>query len=307
MEKKQVVDELFRPAIRKFKRRRTIIKGLDDLWQADLAEFCSYSTDNRGYKYVLVVIDCFSKFLWTYGLKSKSMTEVSTAMKYILENSNGRIPKNIQTDQGTEFFNSKFATLMKKFKINHYNSYSIIKASMAERVIRTVKSRLYKLFTLHANYNWIDGLLDRVTEEYNDTKHHTTKLKPNSVNELNEKQLLQDVYTHLKIYGKTKFKFGDIVRLSKYKMFFEKGYTPNWTTELFRIIQVNPSTDPPTYLIEDLKGLPVKGCFYERELLKTKQPDIYLVEKVLRKSGSRIYVKYLGMPDRGWLESKDLV
>lgn len=307
MEKKQIVDELFKPAIKNFKRRRTIIKGLDDLWQIDLAEFCNYASDNRGYKYILVVIDCFSKFLWTKGLKSKSMSEVTDAMEYILNHSNGRVPKNIQSDQGSEFFNSKFSALMRRFKINHYNSYSIIKAAMAERVIRTVKTRLYKNFTLHASYNWIDGLLARVTRDYNRTKHRTTRLMPSAINKSNEKQVLQDVYSHLKIVGKTKFKIGDIVRLSKHKMLFEKGFTPNWTAELFRIIRVNPSTNPPTYLIKDLKGAAVKGCFYEQELMKTKHPDIYLVEKVLKKSGSRMYVKYLGMDERGWLESKDIV
>lgn len=307
-EKEQVVNELFKPVIRKFRRCRTIIKGLDDLWQADLAEFRSYSESNRGHNYALVVIDCFSKYLWTRPLKTKTATEVCAAMTDVLENSDGRVPKHLQTDQGTEFFNRQFGTLMRKYKITHYNTYSVIKASMAERVIRTLKNKLYKAFTLHGSHNWVDGLLDRVTVEYNETKHSKTGLKPSSINGRNEAKVLRKSYAHLKKIEKPKFNVGDIVRVSKCKHVFEKGYTPNWTTELFKISKVISNSNPPTYLLDDLKGDPIKGRFYGEELQITKQPDIYLVEKVLRRRGSRLYVKWLGMPasENGWITTGDV-
>ncbi|KAK9730804.1 Integrase core domain [Popillia japonica] len=101
--KKDIVNELHKPARRNFRRRRVIIKGLDDLWQADLADFKLYSRENRRYKYILVVIDAFSKFLWTQPLKTKSAMEVKDAMDKILKE--GRHPKNLQTDAGKEFYN----------------------------------------------------------------------------------------------------------------------------------------------------------------------------------------------------------
>ncbi|KAJ8914694.1 hypothetical protein NQ315_017393 [Exocentrus adspersus] len=95
------------------------IKGLDDLWQSDLAEMGNYAKDNRQYKYILVVIDCFSKFLWTRPIKNKSGQEVTQAFEDILLHllhTNKRVPTNLQTDQGTEYYNRTFNNLMKKIQ-----------------------------------------------------------------------------------------------------------------------------------------------------------------------------------------------
>lgn len=110
MSKLEVVEELHKPARKNFPRKRTIIKHRDDLWQADLAEFLQYSKENRGNKYVLTVIDCYSKYLWTRSLKSKNASEVCKGMTSILKE--GRSPVNLQTDQGKEFYNNEFAKLI---------------------------------------------------------------------------------------------------------------------------------------------------------------------------------------------------
>ncbi|KAJ8914482.1 hypothetical protein NQ315_002754 [Exocentrus adspersus] len=96
-----------------YTRRRTIIKGLDDLWQSDLAEMRNDAKDNRQFKYILVVIDCFSKFLWTRPIKNTSGQEVTQAFEDILLHTNKRVPTNLQTDQGTEYYNRTFNNLMK--------------------------------------------------------------------------------------------------------------------------------------------------------------------------------------------------
>jgi hypothetical protein len=142
-EKVQLVNELHKPIHRNFKRRSTIIKGLDDLWQADLAQMNMYSSSNKNHNFILVVIDCFSKYVWVRALKTKNSVEVTKAFKSILVNEK-RQPNNLQTDQGKEFFNIEFNTLMKKYNINHYNTYSCKKASIVERYIRTLKERLFK-------------------------------------------------------------------------------------------------------------------------------------------------------------------
>ena len=156
--KRDVVDELHKDARINYPRRRTIIKGLDDLWQADLADFQLYARENKGHKYILMVIDCFSKFLWTAPLKDKSGPTVKTALTKIF--SGARLPKNLQTDQGKEFYNTHVSGLMKKHGINHYSTYTVKKASMAERVIRTIKGRLYREFSLSGKYKWLDILND---------------------------------------------------------------------------------------------------------------------------------------------------
>ena len=152
-------------------------------------------------------------------------------------------------------------------------------------------------------------MLEQVTNTYNNSKHRTIGMKPNDVNKNNEEMLLKSAYSHLKIVGKQKFKVGDIVRISKSKHVFEKGYVPNWTTELFKVLKVQ-ITNPTTYLLEDLQGHPISGGFYEYELQKTKQPDVFLIEKILRKKGKKMYVKWLGFDSshNSWVDmTKDVV
>ncbi|XP_057666047.1 uncharacterized protein LOC130899892 [Diorhabda carinulata] len=151
-------------------------------------------------------------------------------------------------------------------------------------------------------------ILPEITQNYNNKKHSTSKYKPSQVNKSNEKSILNNTYSHLKIAGPRKFKVGDIVRISKAKHVFEKGYTPNWTTELFKITKVK-ITNPATYLLEDMQGTPISGCFYHEELQKTSNPDIYLVEKVLRRKGNKMYVKWLGLDSKhnSWIENIDIV
>lgn len=305
--KLQVVNELHRSVRRNFRRRRTIIKGYGDLWQIDLAEMQPYADQNRGFRYILVVIDCYSKYVWTCPIKNKTAQEVSKAMKTVLEDTNYK-PKNIQSDQGTEFYNRYFTALMKQYHINHYSTFSTKKAAIVERVIRTLKNWLYKEFSANGQYKWLT-ILSQITQKYNNSFHRTIGMKPADVTPYTQ----LSVYNYPKVAPKSKFHIGDIVRISKYKGLFEKGYTPNWSAELFKIIKVN-ITNPVTYLIEDMTGQPIRGSFYTNELQKTKYPDVYLVEKILRrikraKGGDRVYVKWWGLPskDNSWINGEDIV
>ena len=304
MAKELIVNELYKPARKNFRRRRTVIKGLDDLWQIDLAELPQYTRENSGFKYILVVIDCFSKFLWTRKLKTKSAEEVSKAMADVL--SETRRPKNIQSDAGKEFYNVRFRAVIDKHAINHYSTFSVKKASMAERVIRTLKEKIYKNFNLRGSYRWTD-VLQKITDAYNSTVHSTIKMKPRDVNESNEEAILHSTYSHIKVKNKPRFNTGDIVRISKEKALFEKGYTARWSTELFKIASIK-LTNPIVYLLEDMQGEPISGSFYAEELQKTSSPDIYLVEKVLRKKGRKLYVKWLGLDKshNSWIDSTDV-
>ena len=119
-------------------------------------------------------------------------------------------------------------------------------------------------------------------------------MRPVDVTPAVAKKLLSRVYSHIKIAAPAKFRMNDPVRVSKFKTIFEKGYTPNWTTEIFRIAKVQ-RTNPVTYLLKDYRGEIVAGGFYEHELLRVSNPEVYLVEKVLRKQGNKAYVKWLGM------------
>ncbi|KAL6423122.1 hypothetical protein ACFW04_010548 [Cataglyphis niger] len=115
-------------------------------------------------------------------------------------------------------------------------------------------------------------------------------------------RLLATVYSAIKIAGPAKFKIGDSIRVSKYKTIFEKGCTPNWTTEVFKIVKVQ-RTNPVTYLLEDYRGKSIAGAFYEYELSCVNYPDVYLVENVLRRKGNKVYVK----SHNSWIHKNNVV
>ncbi|XP_025162490.1 uncharacterized protein LOC112590390 [Harpegnathos saltator] len=204
-EKQRLVEELHASARRHFPRKRVIVRGYDDLWQADLIEMRLYSRFNDNYHYILTIIDVLSKYAWAVPLKSKSGKEVV---------------ENIQMD--------RFVT-MSRCQIQRAKALNY----------RYVSCRCYKIAD----------------------------------------KLLLTVYNNLKIAAPARFKVGGSVRVSKFKTIFEKGYTSNWTTEVFKIIKVQ-ATNPVTYLLEDFRRKPIAGGFYEYELPRAATPDVYLVEKV---------------------------
>lgn len=304
-DKREIVNELHKQARKNFVRRRVVMKGIDDLWQADLVEMGSYVNFNSGYRYLLTVIDTFSKKAWVEAIKNKTAQSVVKAMQKVF-NQSSRKPKNLQTDDGKEFFNNNFSQLMQTNHINHYSTYSTLKASIIERFNRTLKGKMWKEFSFRGNYKWID-IYKNLVNIYNNTFHRTIKMSPNDVNSLNEKSLLDSVYNNLKVFKRPKFKINDNVRISKYKQHFEKGYTPNWTTEIFTVKSIK-NTNPNTYILKDYQGRDIEGGFYEYELSKTKFPHTYLVEKVIRRRGNRLYVKWLGFSSEhnSWINANNI-
>ena len=154
---------------------------------------------------------------------------------------------------------------------------------MVERVNRTLKSKLYRYFTGVNSLRYIDVLQD-IVDSYNNTYHRSIGRAPATVSLLNVGQVRR------KLYGKIerskpkcfKFKVGDHVRLSLRKRLFKKGYKMNWTEEIFQIVNRLPRT-PVVYEVRDLLERPIEGVFYEKELQKVERPDIFRVEKVLKK------------------------
>lgn len=153
-------------------------------------------------------------------------------------------------------------------------------------------------------------------------------MTPNEVNSSNEQLLLNTVYNYKQLITSSskpvthfsgsllklkkriaKFKVGDFVRLSKYRVQFDKGYTPNWTTEVFKIRKVQYNTDPITYLLSDYQNQEIKGGVYAEELQSVMHPSVYLVEKNLRKRKGQAYVKWLGFDSKhnSWIREKDII
>ncbi|KAL4092501.1 hypothetical protein QTP88_027002 [Uroleucon formosanum] len=252
---------------------RVNVYDKNDLWQVDLVEMIPYSKKNKGYKYILCVIDCFTKFAWAIALKSKTAKEVSSAMSKILIK---RAPKLLQLDNGKEFYNSTFDALMKKHNIHKYSTYSTMKACIVERFNRTLKEKMFKEFTARGSHEWI-SILPSLINEYNNSKHRTIGMTPVQAD---ANPTLVEIKHRKIINSKIKFNVGDNVRVSTYKGVFAKGYLPSWSTEIFKIVKIN-ETLPTTYQLQDYTGKPIAGCFYSEEILKTNYPNDYLVDKII--------------------------
>lgn len=309
MSRRKVVEELHRNVRRNYVRRSYIMRAIDDTFQADLIEMRQYSKQNKGHKYILVVIDTFSKYAWVVPLFDKSGLTVTKAIKSIFDRC-GRICRNLHTDKGKEFFNVHFENLMKSKNINHYSTFTNKKASIVERLNRTLLSKLWQRFTLHGNQKWLNEIRS-ITREYNNTKHSTIKMKPVNVTKSVEHDLLSTVYKKnhtIDVHEKQKFQIGDKVRISKIKTIFEKGYKPNWSTELFSIIKVHP-TKPITYTLKDVNEQMIKGKFYDCELMKTEEPNVFLVERIIKRKNGMCLIKWLGFDStyNSWIEESDLI
>ena len=182
-----------------------------------------------------------------------------------------------------------------------FSTHNEGKSVVAERFIRTLKSKIYKYMTSISKNVYINKL-DDIVNEYNKTYHTTIKMKPIDVKD--NTYINTDKETN---YKDPKFKVGDRVRISKYKIFFAKGCTPNWSEEAFVIKKVK-TTVPWTYVIDDLNGEEIIGTFYEKELQKTNQEE-FRIEKVVKRKGDKMYVKWKGYNNsfNSWIDKASLV
>ena len=212
---------------------------------------------NKGVRYFLCVIDLFSRYAWVIPLKNKKGDSIVEGFKKILYDSN-RKPNKISVDHGSEFYNNKLKSFLKENDIEIYSTFNEGKSVVAERFIKTLKNKIYKhMPTIGKNVYF--NFLDEFVKVYNNSIHSSIKVKPKDVTDDSFVEYSEE--TNKK---SPKFKVGDNVRISKYKNNFAKGYTPNWSEEVFVVNKVQ-NTVPWTYLINDLNGEEIKGSFFENK------------------------------------------
>ena len=256
-----LADELYKPIIKKFNNRKVYSQFKDNIWGLDLADMQSLSKKNKGIKYLLCAIDLYSKYAFVVPLKDKKGISVTNGFNKKIKKS-GRKPNKIWVDQGNEFYNHVFKKCLSINNIIMYSTYNEGKSVVAERFIRTLKNKLYKHMTATGKNVYYD-VLDDIVNKYNNTKHNTIKIKPKDVGDNNKR-----VYIDEHNEKRSRFKVGDRVRISKFKNIFTKGYSPNWSKEIFIVNKIN-DTVPYTYNIKDLNGEKIIGRFYDRELQKS--------------------------------------
>ena len=291
--------------------RRIFTKGINYLYQCDLVDLSGFQRDNNGYRWIITIIDTFSKKAWAFKMKRKTGQAIVDVMKPFFQLNT---PQKIQFDQGSEFYNSLFLKLLKRHKIKHYSVYSEQKAAIVERFNRSLKSRMFRYFTSKGSHRWVDILQDLI-DGYNNTRHSSTGFAPNDVTPANERIVRQKLFPKvkkLKKHSHAFFKIGDTVRITRKKGTFEKSYEMGWTWEVFTVSEVK-KTYPVTYGLSDYKGEKIKGSFYRSELqLVDKSNNIWPVEKIIntrkRRGQTEYLVKFLGYPNEAnsWIPHKDL-
>ena len=191
--------------------------------------------------------------------------------------------------------------MVKNNDIEIYSTHNEGKSVVAERFIRTLKTKIYKYMTSISKNVYIDKL-DYIANEYNNTYHKTIKMKPVNVNDNTCINFNKEINNK-----DSKFKIGDYVRISKQKNIFAKEYTPIWSEEVFVIKKVK-NIIPWTYVIRDRNGEEIIGALYEKELQKTNQKE-FRIENVIKGKGNKLYVKWKGYDNslNSWIGKKKIL
>jgi hypothetical protein len=218
-------------------------------------------------------------------MKSKTPVEMVLVLKRVF--ALGRKPEFMRTDRGGEYMGTPVQQYLDMKRVRHFVAFNVNHANYAERVIRTLKGKIYRYFMKNQTNVYIDHLDDFV-DSYLDTVHSTTGRRPIDITKANEQQIFEKLYLPQKLAEdrqeiKYKFDVGDKVHIASARTKFTKGYVPTFKKEVFKV-KYRSRTIPPRYKLMDLKGRDVAGTVYEAEIQKVKyDKGLYRLEKVLRR------------------------
>ena len=304
---------LHKPKRHHFKTAHYFVRRPNLQFQADIVDYSKFSKHNDNYKYILMIMDIFTRQAWAFPLKTKGGKEVSSIFQpFFREHKTERL----QTDEGKEFYNRDVKHVLDRYGIELFSIYSPTKAAHVERLNRTVKGMLEKIFTATNSKNWVSHI-DDVMRLYNNRKHRSLGMTPNQVPQ-REQEAYDNMYASFKpgmeVPAKDKFPLGTRVRLSKQKATFGRGYEANWSTEEFFISGRRVMKDGKLmYKVKDSDDEEIKGSFYPEELQRVeRKEEIYQIDAILdeRGRGSRkeFLVAWQGYPDRfnSWVPASAL-
>ena len=267
------INEIYsKPPRKNYATNKTDVYHIDDIWSLDILDLKDYGPENnRGYRYVLVIIDNFSKFGWTSPLKNKNAQTIKDSFENILINSK-RKPNLIETDRGKEFYNNIFQDVLNKNDIKLYSRNTSLGAVFAERFNRTIRDLLKKIVFEKGDGNWID-ILQTITKQYNNRIHSSTKLTPIQASlKKNEGYVYKNLLDKRKKV-KPKFQINDLVRTADLKKTFSKGDTTSWSYKLYKITEIVKDTIP-AYKIDGLKERYNEALLKKTELTMTENNSV---------------------------------
>ena len=203
-------NELNKPVINKFERKRVMVNHIDEIHSCDLVDMVKYSRVNKGYKYIFTNIDVFSKYACAFPLKTKTIKEIKSCFQKIFKE---RKSKHIWSDQESAFFSKEMLNFFIDNNVKFIIPIHIFKAVIIERFNRSLRELMMKKFVKNNNTVWYN-ILQELINTYNNRYHSTIKMKPKNVNKLNEKHIKNTAYNYDITNKKPKFKVNDLVRIS---------------------------------------------------------------------------------------------
>ena len=302
----ELSQELNKPVINKFERKKVIVNYIDHIHSSDLVDMVKYSRINKGYKYIFTNIDIFSKYVWAFSIKSKKISDIKPCFEKIFKE---RKPKYIWSDQESSFFSKEMLKFFEDNNVKIYHTHSNLKAVVIERFNRSLRELMMKEFVKNNNTVWYN-ILPELIKKYNYRHHNTIKMRPIDVNKSNEKHIKNTVYNYNVTNKIPKFKINDIIRISlkRRKLFDKPTGNIKWSEELFKIYKINKS-NVISYKIKDMNDEIIKGIFYEKELQLTKNTTgEYIIEKILKTNKNKIYVKWRGYSNNfnSWIDKNSV-
>lgn len=277
---------------------------------------------NKGYKYILIVQDIFSRKIWTAPLKKKNASSVLIELKKIINKMRPFHPEaRFVIDRGTEYLNASVLSFLQQNNIS-VSHPSDGHASHVERANLSLQRLLFQSMTEAGKQIWYSKLKD-AEQTMNDRHHRIIKMSPNVAElPINESKVNEamSLYRHKALVKENKklrkkppkFSIGDKVRIKKEKRVFSRGYHPTFTSEIFKIVKVLDHLPITMYTISEWDGTEIQGNFYPEEL-SLVLGDVFKVERIIKRATVRrrkkVFVKWEGFSSKynSWINESDLI
>ena len=307
----QNVYTLYKDVRKRWKRNPIIVHYIDQQWEMDLLDYASLSRFNFGYKYIITIIDCFSKFLFLLPVKSKRAAEITQTLKTLLIK---RKPTIIRSDQGLEFNNVHFKNLCKLLNINFFTSDNTNKCAIVNRANREVREKIRGYMVSRGTKRYVDKLKN-ICFAINHKINRSIKMPPADVRVEDEPVLFQTLYNaknmmELQKQGKlkTKFKVGDKIRRKFDQTIFDKSYHQKWTDIVYKIDKIIQRLDKPQYVVS-LEGTKYNRRFNPEELQKVNINQ-FLIEKIIkfriRNNKKEALIRWKGYNQNQWIPADQI-
>ena len=298
-----------------FPRPKIICTYVNYIGFMDLISYVNRASSNRKYKYILVIIDCLSKYVKAHALLNKKPQSVINALKKMYPDKD--YPYALSSDRGSEFTATICRNFYKNNGIHYFTSKNEVKSPIVERFILTLRRKIERNFKKIGKFNWISYYKNFV-KGYNNSYHRAIKMKPVNVSKENQIQafdnLMRNDLPQSMNSVKYKFKIGQAVKILDKAEKFDRAYTPKWTSEFFYIHNRYLKQNIPMYTLIDQNNEIIKGSFYTNEIFKVplQENDEFHIEKILKRKRIRgvphVYIKWMGYPKKfnSWIPASEV-